>query len=320
MLQFKMYYVFYNPATTYASRGRRRIAELKRLVGNEHVMVIESLPHGLAANRRLLEARMQRFGSDAVLCVAAGDGTVNLAMETLVSSRKLADATRLTPLLPLWGGNANDLAHMLNGSERTSLGKVFAKAESVAIYPLACRLRYPDGEQETRVAACYASFGATAYAAAHLNRPRHRHNPWWNMPVSKPFGDFLAGANGLIEAPLFDINERGKRKKIYEREFINGSRFAKLNFASVRLTDRAFRVLTIRHKHIAWIANHLWQLFTRYGDDRRVQDDVTFTCEHQAMAQFDGETLQLPAGTTVTVGLADTCFYALSTRLAGGTS
>lgn len=317
MPKFKRYYIFYNPASTYASRGRRRIAELKRLVGDEHVEVIESLPDGPAANRRLLESSARRFGRDAVLCIAAGDGTVNLVMETLVSSKNLSGAARLTPILPLWSGNANDLAHMLNGSERTSLRKVFAKARPAAIYPLACQLRYPDGRQETRLAACYASFGATAYAAAHLNRPRHRHNPWWSMPVSKPFGDLLAGANGLIEAPLFDINEKGKRKKIYEREFINGSRFAKLNFASVKLTDRAFRMLTIRHKHIAWIMTHLWQLFTRYSNDRQVQGDVTFTCEHQAMAQFDGETLQLPAGTVVTVGLADACFYALSTRLAG---
>ena len=48
-----------------------------------------------------------------VLCIAGGDGTVNLAVNVLAEEEQSA---KRIPILPVWGGNGNDLARTLNGS------------------------------------------------------------------------------------------------------------------------------------------------------------------------------------------------------------
>lgn len=312
-----MYYVFWNPASTQAAYGKRRIAELKRLVGKARVVVIESLPGGFEPNKKLLEEYHSRLQEGAVLCVAAGDGTINLVATILLSSTKLSAALHEVPLLPLWGGNANDLANMLNGPERTPLENVLQRAEFIRVHPLSCLLEYPDGKKEERFAICYASFGATAYAAAHLNTPRHRRNPLHTIPGYRFISSALAGLNGLLEAPLFIISEGGERKTIYERTFINGSRFAKLNLMSVRLNERTFHMRTLRHKRAGRLASHMWLLGLLHKNSRRLHRPVAFRCEQAVLAQLDGEVVELPRGTHVTVRISDRSFRALSTRLRG---
>lgn len=309
----RSYYVLYNPASTHAVQSRRRIQELRHLVGSDHVHIIETSPTGRLSNRELLAEQSKQFTSDTVLCIAAGDGTVGQVVETLVLDSRISDTARQTPILPLWGGNANDLAHMLNGSKRSTIEKILRKSHVIRIYPLSCTLAYSDGRTETRVAACYMSFGATAYAAARLNKPQHRRNPLHRLPGGRTISEFAASFNGLVEAPVFKVIEDGEQRTMYERTFTNGSRFAKMDLLRIKLTDPKFFVWTGRYKHLGKISAQLVALLK--GHITSSTRPVSFVSEDFIMAQFDGEPLEIPGGTAVTVSLAERPFLALSTKL-----
>src|SRR6185437_8881055 len=98
--------------------------------------------------------------------IAAGDGTVNLIVDLLLHDPALTTEQRQTPILPLWGGNANDLANMLNGAAtRSKLRRLLQHGHVVSIRPIICTLSTPGGSRQVYAAACYASFGASAYAS-----------------------------------------------------------------------------------------------------------------------------------------------------------
>src|SRR5688572_26608218 len=68
--------VLRNPVSTHAEQGKRRIAELKTICGNEHLTVLDTPAGGPEAVRKLLRSIAKRLGPTTLLCVAAGDGTV----------------------------------------------------------------------------------------------------------------------------------------------------------------------------------------------------------------------------------------------------
>lgn len=277
--------------------------------------IIETAPGGRKANRAVLEKYSHRFNETTVLCVVAGDGTVGLAIETLLLSEKMSPAAKKAPILPLWGGNANDLAVMLNGSSRTSLEHIIKNGHTVPIYPLLCTLTYGGGHQDTHVAASYISFGATAYAAARLNKKHHRRNPLHKFPGGRSLSETAATINGLIEAPLFEITQHGRRTKIYERTFVNGPRFAKLIVTPIALADKVFLMRTLHRKHLEELLSLVVSLLRGRQVGKYISEAVEFTCEHATMAQFDGEPIKLPAGTVVRVERSQRCFYAYSTLI-----
>jgi diacylglycerol kinase family enzyme len=315
--RFSRVFVLRNPVSTQAAQGEQRIAELRQFFGKTRVTIIETVPGGADANRELICRYAKDFNAKTLLCIAAGDGTVGMVIETLLSDPRIPSKARQAPVLPLWGGNANDLAHMLNGSvSRSRLHNILADGSLIEVHPLQCVLTTPDGgAPTTRLAMCYVSFGATALAAATLNGPELRKSRWLRLPGGRAIAEFLAGARALVRAPAFALQEDGDDKLVYERTFANGSRFAKIERLPLKLTEKVFLQHTIEKRQLPTVIPRLWRLLQKRRAHQFKGNYAEFIVKQPVLAQFDGEPMEIAADTHVCITLSKRPFYALSVML-----
>lgn len=313
---FTRFIVLRNPASTHAQKAQAQIADLQALAPGK-VEVAETSPTGREANKVLLRQLASKLGSQTLLCIAAGDGTVNMVIETLLTDPAIPPAARRTPVLPLWGGNANDLAHMLNGSAyRARFSKIITQGHVIAVRPLTCTLRDTRTDAtQTHLATCYASFGASAFATLRLSQPKTRHHPLDNLPGGRVAKELTTVIKALVDAPQLHVQEGEQAKKIYEHVFLKGSRFAKIKGTRLRLTDPHFYHAAVGHKRARSLFFHTWELANPRAVQRVAGDHAEFIALDPMWAQFDGEVFEVAAGTQVTIGLSKQQVYLLSTLL-----
>jgi diacylglycerol kinase family enzyme len=306
-----------NPASTRAELAKRRIPELQALFPAGTVTVVQTSPKGRHANKEIPYAHATKLGSRTLLAIIAGDGTINILIDALVHDRRLTKEMRQTVVLPLWGGNGNDLANMLNGPRRRiSIKRVLSDGRIVSIHPLHCEISDPAGQTESYNAACYATFGASAFTASWLDGANHRKRLIHRLPGAKFTHEFIMVLYAMTKAPRFTVDDGTSVKPIYEQFFINGSRFAKIKGLPLSLTDKTFYRSTVERKRASAIMYHIIELI-RKGSTSKVADDgdISFVVHEPVWAQFDGEVVRLSAGTTVRIRLSRQPFYALSTLL-----
>jgi diacylglycerol kinase family enzyme len=307
--------VIRNPISTDAHRAARRIHELRELCPSCDVIVLDTKRGGRPPNAQLLKRHQAELGERTLLCIAGGDGTVNMFLDILLYDTSISDTARQTPILPLWGGNANDLAYMLNGSPtHATLAALFQKGRIVKIYPMMCTLRH-QGRTDVHVAACYASFGASGFAMQELERSIRARSPMRQPAVTRFGGELVGVAWSLMRSPTFTVSESNKRKVIFERMYLNGSRFAKVAAVPLRLTDRRFHRTTAEHKNVFTIAARMLDLIRDRAGRRLSATHDSFTVHDAIWAQFDGEVVSIPAEAHISMDMADRPFYALSIRL-----
>lgn len=317
LIRFDKFVVIYNPVSTNSKRSRKRIAELKDLFPSKEVEIIETSPDGLEANKKLVGRVARKFDAKTLLCIAAGDGTVSAVLDALLTTKSLKDSARKVPILPLWGGNANDLAYMANGfSRRTSLKTVFEKGAVIPIYPLNVKLT-SGKESSERIAGCYVSFGASAYAAQQNELPKNKKKRIHAVPGTRELTEMSVVARSLLKAKTFSIEVDGRPQPMYERIFVNGSRIAKIDRLPVRLNEKAFYEASLERKHpksFISLLSALKILRNRtYGEV--TEKDKSFILGSDTWAQIDGEVTKLTKGTTVEISLSKTPFYVVSTKL-----
>ena len=307
-----MFYIVHNPASTNAKTGRRFIDELRQRYGTAAVKIIRTNTKQSECTFEKLAEKTKDFDDDTILGVAAGDGTVSGVINTLLTNRAVPTKARQTPVLPLWSGSANDLAVMLNGMTPSKVAPIVKRGHKIKIYPIVCRLIGPDGVRTTRLAACYASFGASGYAAKHLNSKNHRNNPIHRFSVLKAISETVATLNGLGEANKFQIVEDDGVKVVYERLFINGSRFAKNQVFPVQLEKPGYTMISVPRKNLFLVFVHMLNLL-RKNELEQQTERQEFTIENDIVAQFDGEPYEIARGTRVSVSLSARPFYAIAT-------
>jgi diacylglycerol kinase family enzyme len=317
LLRFDRFVVIYNPVSTNARRSRKRIAELKDLFPSKEVKLVETSPDGLEANKKLVAREANKFDEKTIVCIAAGDGTVSAVLDALLTNESIPAKAKKAPLLPLWGGNANDLAYMINGRpSKTSLKSVFEKGYVVPIYPLKVRLG-SEGKSSERIAGCYVSFGASAYAAQQAELPKNKRRKIHVVPGARMAMEMLIVAKALLRAKGLTIQVDGKQQPVYERIFVNGSRIAKVDRLPIKLNEKAFYEATLERKHpknIIALLSALKILRNRtYGEI--TGKDRSFTLNEETWAQIDGEVIKLPKDTKVRISLSRTPFYVISTKL-----
>lgn len=307
-------YIVYNPASTNANTGRRFIDELRQVYGDKNIKVIRTDAKKPELTFEKLAEKSSAFNDDTVLGVAAGDGTVSGVIDTILTNKNIPDYAREVAVLPLWSGNANDLAVMLNGPTPRKVASTVKRGQKIKIFPIICRMTAPDGIKTTRLAACYASFGASGYAAQHLNSKNHRNNPMHRYSVLKSISETVAALNGLGEAQKFTITEDDKSKTIYELLFINGSRFAKNQVFPVQLDKPGYTRVSVHRKNLLLVFMHMLSLLRRNELEQQTKRQ-DFVIDSDIVAQFDGEPYELVSGTKVSVSLSRRPFYALTTQL-----
>jgi len=314
---FRRFLVVRNPVSTNAHTAVRRIADLERSFPDMECAVIETLPGGREANAALLRPFAKKLGKDTLLCIAGGDGTINMVLETLLNDMKLSEEARRTPILPLWGGNANDLAHMLNGrAKRANLPKLVASDEVVKVFPLVCSMTDTSGNVVVRLAACYASFGASAISTLELSKQTARaHIPLSRIPLLRFMWELLIVIPAMSQSPTFTTSEDGKSRSVYEHVIFNGPRFAKITGVKRKLTDQTFHRVVVEQKRLSDLLTFAGAL-TRPKQAAKFETTHTeFTVLEGTWAQFDGEAMRVYAGTHITVTVGTVPFYALSNRV-----
>ncbi len=310
--------IVYNPRSTQAEQTLQRIESLSKLFPKDAITLLEIRPNA-DANRTLLRNEVARLGSRTLLAVGGGDGTANFVVDVLLGDPHLTPEQRRAAVLPLWGGNGNDLAHMLNGSPgRLPLNTLLQTGKSVAVYPLRCIITTEDKAVQ-RTAICYASFGASAFAAHQLESMRGTRPFFHRLGLAKFIHELGLVWRAMLRAPRFLVLDTTSPRPIYDRLFINGSRFAKVSGVPLQLTDKQFCAITVEQKRASAVAYHLAELLRRHPEHYIVQNGQTidFTLYEAAWAQIDGEIVHLPAGSSVSVQQAEQPFYALSTLLSG---
>lgn len=246
--------------------------------------------------------------------LGGGDGTVHLAANALLLAEPLINLRQIV-LLPLWGGNANDFAYMLNGlASRARLKSIFGKANIVPIHPLEIASADASGKKMVRYAVCYASFGVSAYTADQLAKPLPEGGFFSKLARSGMLNEFRRAVSAMMDAPGFDVEQDGRKVKMYEQLFSNGSRFAKVDRLPVMLTGKQF-YYTVRSDTRPRVSFYLLRLVggKKLGQVR--QKPVRFTTRERAWAQFDGEATVIAEHTAIRVGHSKQALYALSTKL-----
>jgi diacylglycerol kinase family enzyme len=314
-VSFTRVIVFFNPKSTHAATAKKRIDDIKQLLPKTPLEIIETAHGGPKANVQLVEQCADKLGPDTLLCIVAGDGTTNQIIQALLIGEGLSEKARRTPILPLWGGNANDLAYMLNGSSyRAKTADLLEKGKIVTIHPLECKLIGPKGT-DTRIAACYAGFGASGFAARQLNAAAHRQSKLHALPGGRIIQELITIVSAIMEAPGFTVKESGSAKIVYERLFSNGPRMGKVARLPVQLTDEMFYLNTLENKRLLSAIPRIVESTRKKMSENFLGNFASFTVAENSWAQFDGETLEIPAGTKVQVQLSTRPFYALSTEL-----
>lgn len=308
--QFEHVLVVQNPKSSHNKRAERRTRELKKLYGHDNITTITTSadPKKFAKD---FTAQLARIPKPALLCIGGGDGTVHAVVELLMKH----DNKNVT-LLPLWGGNANDFAYMLNGLSVTKkLRTILQLGRSVAIYPLEITLQ-KGKSTTTHYAICYASFGASAYAAHHLDTVAiSRKGPLHNIPVILMLREAFQVFRALVQAPTFKAKIEGRQVEIFEQVFTNGSRIAKIDRLPVKLHDKAFyRANHLPDKHPS-LPIRLYQILRGKQVGKTSSKPHSFTTTEKILAQLDGEVTKIAADTKVTVSIAKQPVHAISIKL-----
>lgn len=317
MLEFDKFVVIYNPVSTNARRSRRRIAELKELFPSKEVNIVETSPDGLEANKKLIAKEAEKFDNRTLVCIAAGDGTVSAVLDSLLASDSIPIKAKKVPVLPLWGGNANDLAYMINGRpQKISVKTIFEQGSIVPIYPLDIVLK-TENTVLHKIAACYVSFGASAYAAQQVELPKNKKKRIHALPGARDMNEIFVVLKALIRTRAFTIMVGNNKWPLYERIFVNGSRIAKIDRLPVKLNEKAFYEASIEKKNLGTLISLLSALKILRN---RTYGEITgqkrsFTLNSDTWAQIDGEVQKLTAGTEVRISLSNKPFYVISTKL-----
>jgi phosphatidylglycerophosphate synthase/diacylglycerol kinase family enzyme len=288
----RIVFVYNRKASNYG-RARQWIRSISQVVGIKYQAI-----DAITGQEKLVDlARAEASGSNAAILVAiaGGDGTVHSVVNSLVKALPAKPAGDWY-VLPLWGGNANDFAYMLNGLSPTmTVSRLLTQSmpQEVPLIKLTI-------DKEVEYACCYASFGASAYAARQLDNNRSAMNTilrW--LPPFLLLRELVAVMQALAEAPLHRAEIDDVERKLYEHSIINGSRIAKMNRIPIELTEPYFFHAIVERKGksliIAWLRILTGRPDTRFSKRRQLR----FTTKNRLDAQIDGEVRQLPSGVTV---------------------
>jgi len=268
------------------------------------------------------EQRLEKFfaahqpGEKILVTIAGGDGTVSAVTNTLIRLQAQSEAMGCI-LLPLWGGNANDFAYMLNGFRIFARpGRLLSHAIPMIVPLIKLELKESAKPTRTVYASCYASFGATAYAARQLEARRFstRKLLYW-LPPLLIGREVVAVVKALLSTPQYTGEIDDKQQAFYEHSLINGSRIAKINRVPVKLSQPYFLHATITRKDVSVIISLLRIALGRPAAEYAMRNQLSFKLVTPVDAQIDGEVMHLPANTQITASSVRTELRFVSSKL-----
>ncbi len=304
-----------NPHSSNATRVKKKVRKLEAKLGAPVVRLSsERDPH--VFKKKFAQALQEFEPKPTIILIGGGDGTVHQVVKATID---LPESQRKnTILLPIWGGNANDFAYMLNGlAVGKDLYSVMRRGSIVKIHPLEIELTHKSSKTIAH-AICYASFGASASIAESLNKNgAARQGIFRNIPLIVMSREFLWAVSALLHTTPFKARVNGKRVSIFEQVFANGSRIAKIDRLPVSLTDKAF--YSVGHEHQPSKRPIVFIKILKILSGKKIGEvtskPVNFQVKEPVLGQYDGEVIKIPGNTHVEIRVSKQHIYALSTRL-----
>jgi len=310
--QFDNVLLIQNPNSSNASRAKNITDKLHRLASTKPTIIKTSPDH--SENAKSLKKYLSQSKGKTLLLIGGGDGTSHDVVNILMS-KDLRSLAADVAILPLWGGNANDFAYMLNGlSLGKKMSKILIRGKASKLYPLEITVE-KNGKSSTKYAMCYASFGASAFVAQHFQaKPVQRGKPLKYPPFLIVLQEIWRIGVALKKAKTFTVKVDGETITIFDEVFVNGSRLSKMNTLPVKLNQKAYYHTRENNKH-PLISRRIASFLTGRKIGEIISKPTTFTLQQDALAQFDGEVNQLAKGTKITVALATHPIQAITTKL-----
>jgi hypothetical protein len=307
-VEYEQLIVFVNPNSRRADRMRLFLEHLKDNHFGNRLDWFDTLSSTHEDTMALLAKRVR--GGD-VIGVGGGDGTLNMIAKALCD-QSMVDYVRRAPVLPMWGGNANDGANSLNPFRlRKQPDKILRQGRLAKIHPLDVTFKGPEFQAQ-RLAVLYASLGITALTAQKINerRTEAQADGW----LRNWYGDTHAFREALKEAEGFDTFNGEPSGHYYEIMFNNAPCMAKLLRPVVSLEQPEYRITTATDKRARTLTPVIGDLLLGVEAGEPVINRITsFTTLHPTRAETDGEAFGLPAFTDVQVGVHNWPFNAVTT-------
>lgn len=313
--------ILLNPTSTNHEHAKKYVSEIERLFPKKSTTILQTSPDGKEATASILREHASILGPRTLLCIVAGDGTVNFIVNFLLTDESLPKKARATVLLPLWGGNGNDMSTMLNGRPGVSkVKKIFEHGQIVKVKPLYCRMMLENQKPALFLAGNCLGFGASGSLCFHLNSKAHRESALLRMPGGTLPQTIATVWSGLNTSSGFDIFESGTQTTIYERTIYNGPVVAKYYHQPVQLLDDYFYMDTWHSKipvTTPLSALLSFQRRTLRRSKNHYFKKAAFTILSEVWAQFDGEPYKVVSNTKIEIGIYEQPFYALSMVIKG---
>ena len=292
--RFTRIIVFANPASTNALRSLSLVSDLQKFAPDATLLTV-AIPSD--PQKAGLQSIKHLLGPKTLLCIAAGDGTINTLASQLLLDHTIPPEAHLTCVLPLWGGNANDLACMLNGSPPASLVGILSNAKIESMSVIQMRL-----DNETKLALSSLSFGATAHIAHALNNDAFRKS----VPKSR-FGryrrEIQTAAMATSKSPRILLLENDNLVSICEYMVVNGPRMAKHFSMPVNLVDPDFYVQIFRKRRHMVSPTIKALIAKRIAKGGARKTHLSFKTHSAMLCQIDGETMMIPADTNIDIAI-----------------
>jgi len=296
-----------NPYSSNAHRVGRQLDQL-----DLPVSVIETSPD----IRRTQDSLYAAARDGDVIFGGGGDGTVNQIGNILLHAETRERQLNHLPFVPLRGGNANDIARMING--RKTAAQIMRAHRLIKLHPLEITVQYPGGDKAQRWALGYFGVGATAAASGDLDRIKNTSNRLTRAIGFQPVREALAAWRSVAGYPPFTMTDQasGKSEVVSDILALRGDRIAKYGRPHAHLAEPQFELTLSRPGGMRGALIDMLQM----QQGRKAGEIVTASCfavqaEASTLhAQYDGETATIENLSIINVGLSHHAYQTLSTR------
>jgi diacylglycerol kinase family enzyme len=228
---------------------------------------------------------------DGTIIGVGGDGTLNEIANGILSAT-VAFGSRAV-LVVCGGGNANDQYRSWSPSQRIPLERVLS-AEPIAVDVLEMSYSGGNHQQATQYALSYVAIGALATGASTVNRRRRGM-----------LADLALIPQTLLRARPVSVLIGGQISRVDSLSWHIISTMAKVFRVSAnsRRADGLMEIVEVPHRWWSTAVGLSWLgLRALAWPPRRLQSaTMSFSWAQGGAAQLDGETIDIPPGSDVTV-------------------
>jgi diacylglycerol kinase family enzyme len=295
--------VLYNPESTRSEETAQLVASLRERYSSRLGFIALETKADADDNRKQLYEQVPK---GSILCLIGGDGLVNNTVEAVYHA-DAPEHLRDTPILPIGGGNKNDMAHMTHGrwGWRNPF-RALERGKIISIYPMEASFQpapQTDGSEQDdaqpfrRLAVYSLGLGVIGKIAHRLNERAFREEHKQRGIVRRLWAEArLLGRTIRETRPFSAVGENIKDNKAFGLIVANGRIMGGSFRLPVKLTAKEMFVAITGRKTFSNLARGIAALLTGFGWGHWRQGSYNFELGEDVPASADGEGFVAPKG------------------------